>query len=121
MARQHVYWPGIDKMIEDVAKSCTTCQQSAANPPSAPLHPWQFPERPWQRLHMDLAGPYLNQMWLIVTDAHTKWPEVFTMNSNTTSSAVLHKLVELSSRFGVPEQIVTDNGRQFVSAEFESF
>jgi len=59
MARQHVYWPGIDKMIEDVAKSCTACQQSAANPPSAPLHPWQFPERPWQRLHMYLAGPYL--------------------------------------------------------------
>lgn len=121
LARQHVYWPGIDNDIENVCKSCVTCQQSAAAPPNAPLHPWQFPERPWTRLHMDLAGPYLNNMWLIITDAHSKWPEVYSMHSNTTTAAVLNKLVELIARFGIPEQIVTDNGRQFVSSDFEKF
>lgn len=121
LARQHVFWPGIDKKIEETAKICTTCQQSAANPPSAPLHPWQFPEKPWQRLHMDLAGPYLKNNFLVITDAHSKWPEVFIMNTNTTTTAVLLRLVEVISRFGVPEQIVTDNGPQFVSSDFEKF
>ncbi len=114
LARQHVYWPNIDQQIENVARSCISCQQQASNPPNSPLHPWQFPERVWQRLHIDLAGPFLNRNWLIVVDAHPKWPDVICMNSNTNSTAVINKLVELFAKFGIPEQIVSDNGRQFI-------
>ncbi|CAL8087419.1 unnamed protein product [Orchesella dallaii] len=121
LARHHVYWPNIDAEIENIAKSCRICQQNAPNPQSAPLHPWQFPERPWQRLHMDLAGPLHGEMWLIIVDARTNWPEVFSMNNNTTSTAVIHKLAECFARFGIPEQIVTDNGRQSTSQEFKKF
>ncbi len=121
LARQHVYWPNIDQHIEEIARSCLSCQHQAPNSPSSPLHPWQFPEKVWQRLHIDLAGPFLNRNWLIIMDAHTKWPEVICMYTNTTSSAIITKLTELFSRFGLPEQIVSDNGRQFISNEFESF
>lgn len=121
LARQHVWWPGIDADIEDMCKSCLHCQHNSPNPRSAPLHPWQFPERAWQRIHMDLAGPFHNKMWLIIMDAHSKWPEVFNMQSNTTTANVLSKLREVISRFGLPEQIVTDNGRQFVSEDFIKF
>jgi len=74
LARQHVWWPGIDADIEGVSKSCSYCQQSSPDPRSAPRHPWQFPERPWQRIYMDLAGPVHNKMWLVIMDAHSKWP-----------------------------------------------
>ncbi len=121
MARSHVWWPGIDSEIEKMCKQCTTCNQNAPDPASAPLHPWQYPERPMQRVHMDLAGPFLGKMWLIMMDAHTKWPEVFDMKNITTTAEVKEKLMEFISRWGIMEQIVTDNGRQFVSDDFEKF
>jgi len=121
MARQLIWWPGLDHEIETLCRSCTECNQHCNNPPVQPLHPWQFPERPWQRLHIDLAGPFLNQMWLLVVDAHSKWPEVFPLNKDTTSRQVMSKMLECFARFGTPEQIVSDNGRQFVSSEFTRF
>ncbi len=120
LARLHVWWPGLDGDIEALCKSCTQCQQKVADPPSSPLHPWQFPDGPWERLHMDLAGPFLNKMWIIIVDAHSKWPEVFP-TQGTTSQIVSQKLDELFARFGIPQQIVTDNGRQFTSDEFETY
>ncbi len=120
LARLHVWWPGLDKDIEEMCKQCSPCLQKQPNPSSAPLHPWQFPEKPWQRLHIDLAGPFLNKMWLVVVDAHSKWPEVFCVSS-TTTQVVTQKLEETFARHGIPEQLVSDNGRQFTSDEFHEF
>jgi len=55
-------------------------------------------------------------MWLIIVDAHTKWPEVFCLNADCTSASVIKYLRQAIVRFGIPGQIVTDNGRQFVSS-----
>jgi len=121
MTRQYVWWPGIDGDIESSVKSCVNCAQSRDNPSVAPLHPWSFPKKPWQRLHVDLAGPFLNNMWLIVVDAYSKWPEVFQLGKDTTSAKVIQCVRETFSRFGLPNTIVSDNGPQFVSHEFEKF
>ena len=59
-------------------------------------------------------------MLLILVDAHSKWPEVFTMTT-TTASKTITKLRETFGRFGLPEQLVLDNGPQFTSEEFETF
>lgn len=121
LARQHVWWPHIDKQIEDCVKSCMDCCIHQDNPAVAPLHPWSFPDRPWQRLHIDLAGPFLKNMWLVVVDAHSKWPEVFNLGNNTSSHAIIVRIRETITRFGIPETIVSDNGPQFTSAEFQKF
>ena len=49
-------------------------------PAKVPLHPWVWPTKPWQRIHVDFAGPFLGQSFLVVVDAHSKWPEVFQMS-----------------------------------------
>ncbi|XP_011708369.1 PREDICTED: uncharacterized protein K02A2.6-like [Wasmannia auropunctata] len=121
LARQFMWWSKMDKEIEDFPKSCINCCSSRSDPPSAPLHPWQFPEKPWQRLHIDLAGPLQNNMFFIIMDAHTKWPEVYNMRMDTTSKNVIEKLKDCFVRFGILEQIISDNGRQFVSSEFQKF
>lgn len=89
-------------------------------PQPSPLHPWDWPEAPWQRVHVDFVGPLEERMFLVVVDAHSKWPEVFTMRS-TTAEKTIEKLGEVFSPFGFPEQLVSDNGPQFVSQEFERF
>ena len=59
-------------------------------------------------------------MFLVVVDAHSKWPEVSIMRS-TTAEKTIEKLGEMFSRFRFPEQLVSDNGPQFISQEFERF
>lgn len=120
LARSYLWWPGLDQDIEETARSCSGCVQTLKNPATAPLHPWQWPAQPWQRLHVDFAGPLDGLMWLIVVDAHSKWPEVMAMKS-TTAAKTIDKLRTLFAQHGIPEQLVSDNGPQFVSEEFAEF
>ena len=84
------------------------------------LHPWMWPEKPWQRLHIDYAGPFLGRYFLIVVDARAKWPEVIP-TATITSEKTITELQKLFSTHGIPEQIVSDNGTQFTSLEFGEF
>ena len=78
------------------------------------LHPWLCSTKPWKRLHVDFAGLFRGRMYLLITDAHSKWPEITEMPS-ITASRTIDELRKLFSSYGLPEQIVTDNGPQFVS------
>ena len=89
-------------------------------PPSAPLHPWVWPTKPWERVHLDFAGPFQNATILVAVDAHSKWPEVFIMSSTTTAATVA-VLRQLFAAHGLPAQVVTDNSTQFTSEEFATF
>jgi hypothetical protein len=88
LARCHMWWPGLDKSIEDIAKSCIPCQSVKQSPPVAPLHPWIWPRKPWQRVHVDFAGPFMGKMFFIAVDAHSKWPEVYDMTETTSFKTI---------------------------------
>ena len=120
LARGHVWWAGIDKELESLAKSCAECAAVKQSPAKAPLHPWSWPCRPWQRIHIDFAGPFMDKSFLIVVDAYSKWAEVFIM-PQTTAVRTIATLRQLFSVHGLPEEIVSDNGSQFTSAEFAEF
>ncbi|XP_077277689.1 uncharacterized protein LOC143905907 [Temnothorax americanus] len=96
------------------------CAKHAHAPPKSRDHHWEYPKGPCERVHIDYAGPVAGVMLLIIVDAYSKWVEVKTTNS-TTTTATITILDELFSRYGVPVTVVSDNGRQFVSAEFENF
>ncbi len=71
LARSYLWWPQMDSEIETRVKTCEVCQESRALPSPAPLHPWQWPQEPWIRLHLDFAGPYMGHMFLVIQDAHS--------------------------------------------------
>ena len=120
IARSYVWWPHLDQDLEKLAKSCTQCQSYRNMPAAAPLHPWLWPSKPWQRIHIDYAGPIDGKMMLVVVDANSKWPEVIPMSSSTTQ-ATIEGLRRLFAAYGLPQQLVSDNGPQFTSAEFAVF
>ena len=70
----------------------------------APLHPWVWLDDPWTRIHVDYFGPFLRKMFLIVVDAHSKWPELLIANS-TTSHGTMEALRTLFGRYGLPQQL----------------
>ena len=88
-------------------------------PLPAPLHPLPIIDVPFQRAGMDMIGPLLttaagNRFILVVVDYATRWPEVFPLRS-TESKSVADQLLLMFTRVGVPEQILTDCGQNFVS------
>ena len=117
--RSYFWWRGLDKAIEDLV-SCSACQALRSTPAAAPLHPWVWPDAPWKRIHVDFAGPFRGKTYFIIVDAHSKWPEVVTMSA-TTSQHTIDALRSLFSHYGLPEQLASDNGPQFTSAEFAQF
>ena len=120
LARSYLWWPKLDKHLEDMVKSCTSCQSVKEAPPVAPLHPWIWPTKPWERIHVDFAGPYQNKMFLIVVDAHSKWPEVIQMSSTSAEQTVV-VMRQLFATYGLPLQLVSDNGPQFTAVQFQHF
>lgn len=120
LARLHVWMSGLDNDIAHVVQICTPCQATRNKPPQAPLQPWQWPKMPWQRIHIDFAGPFMNKMFLVVVDSHSKWLEVEIMPT-VTSGATVEKLRDMFARYGIPDQAVSDNGPQFTSHEFLEF
>ena len=91
LARSYIWWPKLNSEIDQLVKSCTVCQETRPAPPTAPLHPWEWPATPWSRLHLDFAGPYMGHMFLVIVDAHSKWMDVQLMTS-ITSSRTIEKL-----------------------------
>ena len=69
---------------------------------------------------MDFAGPFQNKMFLIVVDAHSKWPEVMQMTSTSAEQTIV-VLRQLFASYGLPLQLVSDNGPQFTAIEFQRF
>ncbi|KAG7295117.1 hypothetical protein JYU34_022067 [Plutella xylostella] len=117
IARNYVWWDGIDGDIEQAARSCGACETQRAQPPPAPLHVWPWPEEPWSRLNVDFLGPFNHKYYFVVVDAHSKWIEVEKV-PNTSAVAVEHCLRQIFARFGLPKRIISDNGPPFSSAEF---
>ena len=88
LARSYLWWPKMDCEIEAVVKKCPICQESRPSPPLAPLHPWQWPEQPWSRVHLDFAGPYMGHMFLVIVDAHSKWLDAHVLSTITSSKTI---------------------------------
>ena len=120
LARHHLWWPKVDLDIEITARKCDGCQQKTHDPTSALLHPWEFPTRPWQRIHIDFAGPKYGYTWLVYVDAHSKYPGAIPLTT-TTAAATCNALLKVFSHFGFPEQLVSDNGPPFDSADLSRF
>ncbi|XP_055622468.1 uncharacterized protein K02A2.6-like [Toxorhynchites rutilus septentrionalis] len=120
IARGIAFWPTIDEDITNYVRRCPSCANAAKSPPHAQPQPWPRAEGPWQRLHIDFAGPVDGEYYLVVVDSFSKWPEILQTRYPTTSTTTTF-LRECFARFGIPTVIVSDNGSQFTSAEFRDF
>ncbi|XP_058803789.1 uncharacterized protein K02A2.6-like [Phymastichus coffea] len=121
LARGHCWWPNIDKDIEKVAHSCESCILNRNNPSKVPIHPWEPATRPFERVHVDFAGPFLGVYLFILVDAFSKWPEIKSVVKNMLISTTIDVCLDIFTQFGLPEIFFSDNGRTFIAEIFELF
>ena len=121
IARCYTWWPGTDREIETLVKSCIVCQSLQKASPRVPMTAWPWLENPWKRIHVDYCGPIQGQMVLIAIDAHSKWIEAIPTGQSSSAATTVSKLRTLFATFGLPEIIVSDNGPAFSGAEFKTF
>ena len=101
-------------------ESCASCQSHQKTLPCSPLHTWEWPGRPWSRVHVDYAGPFMGKMLLLIIDAHSKLMDIHFVNS-ATCSVTIDKMRSTFTSHGLLEIVVPDNGSNFVSSEFKLF
>jgi len=118
-ANTGVWWYGIGNDINDIVRNCKHCQVHKSAQRREPLASTELPDGPWQRIATDLFS-YEGNTFLIVVDYYSRFLEV-TFMSETTSAAVIAKLKSLFARWGIPIEIISDNGPQYSCEKFKQF
>ena len=118
LARESVFWPGINKDIEQLCQSCTLCQELQPQQAKQPLMMHERPSTPWAKLGRDLFE-IDNVTYLILSDYFSRYPAVHKLSS-TSTKVVVNATKQTFSIFGVPREIVSDNGPQFGN-EYDKF
>lgn len=118
-ANRSVWWPGISAQITTLVENCQSCSEHR-NPPAEPLIPTPLPQRPWQMIASDLFT-LKNTNYLLVVDYYSRYVEVITLRSSTSSLAVIEALKTIFARHGIPDELRSDNGPQYHSDEFAQF
>lgn len=117
--RDSYWWPGMNKLVEQCIGSCIKCKWSKPHNRNFRTT-WAQPEGPWQRVHVDFAGPIQDKYLLVIVDAFSNYPEVH-VTRDMTSKTVIERLRRTFSQMGVPQYVVSDNGPSFCSHETQTW
>ena len=118
---QRYYWPGV---FTDIAKYCRTCEVCQRSQPRRPtkvkMITMPIVVKPFQQIAMDFVGPLPrtqrgNRFILTMCDYATRYPEAIPLPS-TEAGRVAKELVSVFARVGVPDEILMDQGSNFMSA-----
>ena len=67
LSRIHIWFPNIDKEIENIVKSCKNCEKISNESNKSEPHPWDWPSNPIDRIHLDYFE-HNNNNFLIMVD-----------------------------------------------------
>ncbi|KAL2103518.1 hypothetical protein ACEWY4_000386 [Coilia grayii] len=114
------YWPGLFSDVKEFCKSCPQCQLSGGkNLARAPMIPLPVIDTPFDRIAVDVVGPLEksksgNRFILVICDYATRYPEAFPLR-DVTAKRVATAMLQLFSRVGIPREVLTDQGPNFMS------
>ena len=119
--RKFAYFPGMTKHMTRFCKECEKCIRcKPSRDAPAPFQTYPDVHLPWQRVHMDLIGPFnvsesKNKYILTIIDALTRYVigvAIPNKEATTVAKAIMNNLVSV---FGTPTQLFSDHGTEFVN------
>ncbi|XP_041484226.1 uncharacterized protein LOC121430866 [Lytechinus variegatus] len=123
---KHFFWPGLHKDVSEFCRSCHTCQMVGKPQPSlkpAPLIPIPALGEPFSRVLVDCVGPLPRtksgcKYLLTIMDVSSRFPEAVPLRT-ITARTVLDALLHFFTRYGLPKEIQSDQGSNFMSGVFK--
>lgn len=121
------WWPKMHHDVETYVKSCQKCQLFKNPVGLSPGYLHSIPvSEIFEHIHIDIVGPmkttYHGNAYIITaTDAFSKW--VFAKPSQRVRTDETIEFIEneIFVIHGKPKRIITDQGTQFTSKEFQEF
>ncbi len=118
------WWPSMSGDVAQFIKSCNTCLR-CKDPQHfrsghAEMQPWEVPDMPNQRVHIDLMGGLKTtksgkKYILVMTDAHSKWTEVVAIEDKSAAVVAKAFFERWVCRFSCPLLVVSDAGKEFLN------
>lgn len=119
-ARECLYWPAMSAEIKEYISACKICRElDTTSQAKETLMSHKVPSRPWENIAADtftLDG----KDYLVTIDYYSNFWEIDRL-PNTKAVTTILKLKSHFARYGIPDQVVSDNGPQFSSKEFADF
>nr|GEX41284.1 reverse transcriptase domain-containing protein [Tanacetum cinerariifolium] len=121
------YWPTMHKDARDMIRKCNDFQihrpiTRHLQQPLAPIMaPW-----PFYKWGIDIAGPFPEgsgkvKFLIVAMDYFTKWIEAKAMATITGGQVKKFVWDNIVCRFGIPSEIISDNGKQFSDNSFKDW
>ena len=114
-------WAYQREHVRHFIKKCPCCQKMSYL--KTTIHTLPFTTAtytPWQRINIDTIGPlppdeHDNKYIIVIIDTFTRYMELYAVKSVDAEHAV-QAINAHCGRYGVPTQIVSDGGTQFINA-----
>lgn len=120
--RQGLWWPGMDREVEDFVRSCPECQLVTASNHPLPITLTELPKNPWDYVSMDFstASDIHNWKALVLTDNYSRFLVAIPMDK-TDTDAVKNVLKRVFNTYYIPKTLKADNGPPFNSADLKAW
>jgi hypothetical protein len=118
-ARGAVFLPQMAEDIRMKTENCVTCALDSPLQQHESLQSHDIPDVPWSKIGMDILT-YKRRDYLMLVDYYSDFFECEPL-SDMQSRSVIKTCKKAFARYGIPHQLHSDNGPQFVSAEFAKF
>ena len=122
--RERFYWPRLCDDVEEWCQRCLGCatRKSPTKPARAPMVPSRV-GNPMERMALDILGPLPvttrgNKYIIVVCDYFTRWGEAYSLPNQEAVTVARVLVEEWICRFGTPDTIHSDQGRNFESQLF---
>lgn len=119
--RQRYFWPGLDKDVAEFVKRCDKCQrQKHFKNTKEPMVITTTGNCAFDRVFLDLVGPLVkdsnNYVYILTLQCDlTKYVEAYPLVTKETTSVASALVNNFILRYGIPREIITDRGTEFIS------
>ncbi|KAG1925135.1 retrotransposable element [Pimephales promelas] len=128
LVQQRYWWPGMAQDVSRFGKGCSVCAMAKVprHLPEGKLVPLPIPTRPWSHLVVDFVTdlPVSNNHTciLVVVDRFSKACKLIPLPGLPTALETAEALFQhIFRNFGIPEDVVSDRGPQFISRVWKAF